>query len=140
MTINQPIFVVGCGRSGTTLLFDPVAASGPRADQGHPRSEDHTGWIAHGGCAMAGIGNPQTNAYGSAAPGRVLTTLTEFCRLRPHQFDTSGIAPGTSARHSALLTPVLVEEISHRADPVRRHFGYVGAGSNRPAFAVLEPS
>ena len=70
MTINQPIFVVGCGRSGTTLVFDLLSQHPDLArTAGYPDGEDHEGWIRHGQCAMAGIGNVRTDGYGSGING-----------------------------------------------------------------------
>jgi len=57
--VRSPIFVIGCGRSGTTLLFDllkrhPVLVP----TTGHPDGEDHVGWIEHGGALIAGLATP----------------------------------------------------------------------------------
>jgi hypothetical protein len=68
--IDRPIFIVGCGRSGTTLLFDLLAQHpGLARTMGYPDGEDHEGWIKHGKCAMAGIGNVDTSQYGTGING-----------------------------------------------------------------------
>lgn len=68
--IQQPIFVVGCGRSGTTLLFDTLSTHpGVAKTTGYPDGEDHEGWIEHGRCIMAGIGNAHHSKYGNGING-----------------------------------------------------------------------
>lgn len=68
--VRQPIFVVGCGRSGTTLLFDLLANHPALArTTGYPDGEDHEGWIRHGKCVMAGIGNIHHSKYGNGING-----------------------------------------------------------------------
>jgi len=68
--IKQPIFIVGCGRSGTTMLFD-LLSQHPNLIRttGYPDGEDHEGWIKHGQCVMAGIGNVSHDKYGSGING-----------------------------------------------------------------------
>lgn len=68
--VEQPVFVVGCGRSGTTLLFDLLAQHpGLARTTGYPDGEDHEGWIKHGKCAMAGLGNVHAAQYGNGING-----------------------------------------------------------------------
>jgi hypothetical protein len=68
--VKQPVFIVGCGRSGTTLLFDILAAHPALArTEGYPDGEDHEGWITHGRCVMAGIGNVHHPHYGDGING-----------------------------------------------------------------------
>lgn len=72
--VSQPIFIVGCGRSGTTLLFDIIASHPDLArTSGYPDGEDHEGWIEHGKCVMAGIGNVHHSSYGNGINGQ------QFC-------------------------------------------------------------
>jgi hypothetical protein len=61
--INKPIFIVGCGRSGTTLLFQ-LLKQHPQlvGTSGYPDGEDHVGWIKHGNCMISGFGHPDVNA------------------------------------------------------------------------------
>ncbi len=55
--INKPIFIVGCGRSGTTLLFDLFKRHPDLVGTtGYPDGEDHEGWIEHGECIISGLG------------------------------------------------------------------------------------
>lgn len=58
--VSRPVFVVGCGRSGTALLFNLLSACPELvATAGHPDGEDHVGWIEHGGARIAGLANPK---------------------------------------------------------------------------------
>ena len=56
--ISKPIFIVGCGRSGTTLLFN-LLKKHPQlvGTSGYPDGEDHVGWIEHGKCIISGLGS-----------------------------------------------------------------------------------
>jgi hypothetical protein len=68
--VSAPVFIVGCGRSGTTLLFDLLSQHPEFArTTGYPDGEDHIGWIEHGQCAMAGIGNVSSSTYGNGING-----------------------------------------------------------------------
>jgi hypothetical protein len=68
--VEKPIFIVGCGRSGTTLLFDLLSTHpGLERTTGYPDGEDHEGWVRHGKCVMAGIGNVHHSAYGNGING-----------------------------------------------------------------------
>lgn len=54
----RAVFLVGCGRSGTTLLFDLLKSHAPFAPSfGYPDGEDHDGWIRYGGADISGLGN-----------------------------------------------------------------------------------
>lgn len=68
--VKQPIFIVGCGRSGTTLLFD-ILSEHPDLSRttGYPDGEDHEGWIQHGKCVMAGLGNVHHSKFGNGING-----------------------------------------------------------------------
>lgn len=56
--INKPIFIVGCGRSGTNLLFN-LLKQHPQlvGTSGYPDGEDHVGWIKYGRCIISGLGS-----------------------------------------------------------------------------------
>lgn len=68
--VHKPVFIVGCGRSGTTMLFDLLSNHPEFArTHGYPDGEDHEGWIKHGKCVMAGIGNPTNQKFGNGING-----------------------------------------------------------------------
>lgn len=68
--IIKPVFIIGCGRSGTTLLFDLLAQHpGLTRTKGYPDGEDHEGWVKYGGCVMAGLGNVHSGRFGSGING-----------------------------------------------------------------------
>lgn len=61
--VDRPIFIIGCGRSGTTLLFQLLRRHPQVAPTtGYPDGEDHVGWNAHGGCYISGLGHPGKEA------------------------------------------------------------------------------
>jgi len=61
--VRRPIFVVGCGRSGTTLLFDLLKCHPDLVPtKGFPDGEDHVGWIRHGGALISGLANPNNDS------------------------------------------------------------------------------
>lgn len=71
LRVKKPVFIVGCGRSGTGMLFD-LLAQHPRLARtmGYPSGEDHDGWIEHGQCFMSGIGESVTSEkFGSGING-----------------------------------------------------------------------
>ena len=56
--IQRPIFIIGCGRSGTKLLCDLIKTHPDiRETQGSPDGEDHVGWIKHGKAIISGLGS-----------------------------------------------------------------------------------
>ena len=68
--VRKPVFIVGCGRSGTTLLFDLLTQHPSFArTTGYPDGEDHQGWVEHGHSVMAGIGNIYHPKYGTGVTG-----------------------------------------------------------------------
>lgn len=57
--VERPVFIVGCGRSGTTLLFQLLRRHPElQPTTGYPDGEDHVGWNAHGRCYISGLGHP----------------------------------------------------------------------------------
>lgn len=55
--VRKPIFIVGCGRSGTTLLFQLLREHPEvRPTTGYPDGEDHVGWNEHGRAMIGGFG------------------------------------------------------------------------------------
>jgi hypothetical protein len=64
--VDRPVFVIGCGRSGTTMLFQMLKSHPAlQPTTGHPDGEDHVGWIEHAGAAIAGLyGNSDTGDLG----------------------------------------------------------------------------
>lgn len=72
---TKPVFIIGCGRSGTTMLFNLLKGH-PRLapTTGHPDGEDHVGWITHGKAIISGI-------YGNADTGDTGHTVGYPCCL-----------------------------------------------------------
>jgi hypothetical protein len=104
--VRQPIFIVGCGRSGTTLLFDLLSTHpGLTRTTGYPDGEDHEGWITHGKCVMAGIGNVHHAKYGSGINGQ------QFCLHMTREDLTESIV---RAMHGYYWTSVLGENAEQR--------------------------
>ncbi len=61
--VRSPVFIVGCGRSGTTLLFDLLKRHQSLVSTtGFPDGEDHVGWIRHGGALISGLANPNNDS------------------------------------------------------------------------------
>lgn len=68
--VEKPIFIVGCGRSGTGMLFDLIGQHPTiKKTTGYPDGEDHDGWIKYGHCVMAGIGNHNSTRFGDGING-----------------------------------------------------------------------
>lgn len=60
LPVARPVFIVGCGRSGTALLFNLLGGYPQLAKTtGHPDGEDQAGWIEHGRALIAGLANPR---------------------------------------------------------------------------------
>lgn len=96
--VTKPIFVVGCGRSGTTLLFDVLSQHPSLArTTGYPDGEDHEGWIRHGKCVMAGIGNVHHSQYGNGINGY------EYCLHMTREDVTEDVVAGMHGHFRSLL-------------------------------------
>jgi hypothetical protein len=68
--VHKPIFIIGCLRSGTSMLFTLLSQHKTLiSTSGYPDGEDHTGWVKHGDCVMAGIGNSSSNSYNTGVNG-----------------------------------------------------------------------
>ena len=66
----EPIFITGCGKSGTTIVFRTLRQHKDLAPTtGYPDGEDHVGWIKFGKCKMSGIGNINSENYGDGVTG-----------------------------------------------------------------------
>jgi len=103
--IDRPVFIVGCGRSGTTLLFDWLAQHpGLARTTGYPDGEDHEGWIEHGDCVIAGIGTPDSLRFGSGINGfqpclhMTAADATPSVRERMRRYHAGLLATGAPAR------------------------------------------
>ncbi|MDJ0508692.1 MAG: sulfotransferase [Crocosphaera sp.] len=58
-SIDKPIFIIGCGRSGTTLLFQLLQFHPQLSPtKGYPDGEDHLNWLEYGNCRLSGFGHP----------------------------------------------------------------------------------
>jgi hypothetical protein len=104
--IHKPVFIVGCGRSGTTMLFD-LLSKHPEfiRTNGYPDGEDHDGWIKHGSCVMAGIGNPYNPKFGNGING------FQYCLHMTKEDVTEGIIHDM---HDYYLNEVLCGNINKR--------------------------
>ena len=81
--VDRPIFVIGCGRSGTTMLFQMLKSHpGLEGTKGHPDGEDHVGWIAHGGASIAGL-------YGNSHSGDLGHVVGQSCCLHMTEDDVA---------------------------------------------------
>ena len=50
----EPIFITGCGKSGTSIVFRTLRQHKDLAPTtGYPDGEDHVGWIKFGKCKMS---------------------------------------------------------------------------------------
>jgi hypothetical protein len=105
MTVWKPIFIVGCGRSGTTLLFDWLSQHPDLVrTQGYPDGEDHEGWIRHGHCVMAGIGSPGSEKFGNGINGfnaclhMTAEDATPAVRESMHRYYAEGVMGGRQGR------------------------------------------
>lgn len=119
--IDKPVFVVGCGRSGTSMLFDLMAQHpGLEKTRGYPDGEDHEGWIKHGKCAMAGIGNAYSKKYASGINGY------SYCL---HMTDRDATPEVVQAMHAYYWRDVLKQSASRRVLNKQPHLsnklGYV---------------
>lgn len=104
--IRKPIFVVGCGRSGTSLLFSLLSQHADlKPTRGYPDGEDHQGWIENGGCVMAGLGNVNADAYDTGINGY------HFC-LHMNRGDVSDDI--VAAMHSYYWARVLESDSHYR--------------------------
>jgi hypothetical protein len=104
--VKAPVFIVGCGRSGTSLLFDLLSQHPQLArTTGYPDGEDHAGWIEHGRCAMAGIGNAGSDRYGTGING------TNYCLHLTEEDATPEIV---SAMHRYYSDTVLSGDATRR--------------------------
>tara|TARA_B100001989_G_scaffold3713_1_gene2475 strand:+ start:20655 stop:21569 length:915 start_codon:yes stop_codon:yes gene_type:complete len=68
--IKKPIFIVGCGRAGTTILFN-ILSTHPSLfrTNGYPDGEDHDGWVKYGQAIISGFGNVHNKRYKSGING-----------------------------------------------------------------------
>jgi hypothetical protein len=95
--IKKPVFIIGCGRSGTGLLFDLLGQHPSLVKtMGYPDGEDHLGWVEHGNCVMAGIGNHTAPQFGTGINGfQVCLPMSEndvtdktISRMHQYYFDS----------------------------------------------------
>ena len=71
MNHPAPIFITGCGKSGTSIIFQILRQHKDLAHTtGYPDGEDHVGWIKFGKCKMAGLGNLEHVNYGDGITGQ----------------------------------------------------------------------
>jgi len=89
----KPIIIVGCGRSGTTMLFDMMKAHpGLAPTTGHPDGEDHVGWITHGKAIISGL-------YGNSDTGDAGHPVGHTCCLHMSESDVTDEARASMHRY-----------------------------------------
>jgi len=100
VSVVRPIFVVGCGRSGTAFLFEMLKLYPELVPTtGHPDGEDHVGWIKHGGAVIAGLANPcgDSGHVGyHLCPHMDETQVTNETRASMHRYYATEVLMGST--------------------------------------------
>lgn len=100
--VVSPVFVVGCGRSGTTMLFQLLSQHSMLVPTtGHPDGEDHVGWVKHGDCLISGLGQCHIN-HGHTGYHYCLymdeANVTTAVRERMHAYYRDEVLAGQQGR------------------------------------------
>jgi hypothetical protein len=147
--IRKPIFIVGCGRAGTTLLFDIVSQHPDLARiDGYPGGGSAL-WIDYWYKVNTGIERQMQSRADQlltiryedliSKPTEVLGSLTSFCNLESHDFSIEHLQKNTHLKHTSLMTEDLRRAIFDQAQLVRMKFGYVTGGANELAKSLYIP-
>lgn len=103
---DAPVFIIGCGRSGTTMLFEMLKSHPQLAPTtGHPDGEDHVGWVEHGQAIISGI-------YSNAATGDTGHAVGHACCLHMNERDVTDEVRASMHRYYA-------EDVARGRDDLR---------------------
>lgn len=116
--VRSPIFVIGCGRSGTTLLFNLLKCHPALIPTtGRPDGEDHVGWIEHGGALIAGLATPRPGDPGQVGYEFCLhmneNDVTEQMRASMHRYYGAEVLKGHDSNRVVNKCPHLVNKLRY---------------------------
>jgi hypothetical protein len=116
--VQSPVFVIGCGRSGTTLVFDLLKRHPSLVPTtGHPDGEDHVGWIVHGGALIAGLANPTPGDIGHVGHELCLhmteNDVNDDRRASMHRYYGDEVLGGHNSRRVVNKCPHLANKLRY---------------------------
>lgn len=115
--IEKPVFIVGCGRSGTAFLFNLLKLSPEMiATHGHPDGEDHVGWITHGGAVIAGLATPHGDSGHvghNICPYMDESHATDALRTSMHRYYARDVLKGQPSRRVLNKCPHLSNKLRY---------------------------
>lgn len=102
------------------MLFDLLAQHpGLARTTGYPDGEDHEGWIEHGQCVMAGIGNVHHEKYGSGINGEhfclhmTASDVTPQIAENMHQYYFHTVMQGDASKRVINKNPHLSNKLGY---------------------------
>lgn len=123
----RTLFLVGCGHSGTTLLFN-LLKSHPDvvATNGYPDGEDHDGWIRHGSMPLAGLGLQGTE--------RITVGHQRCLAMGPGDATRDRVARLRTYYSRGILGPDQDRLAVNKCPHISNKLGYVGAVFRKARF------